>query len=98
MRARTGPKRVERGTTFLHVRIYNEARMRLFTGLDLGCDASENLRVLIERLRPAARIQWSPPEKLHVTTKFIGEWPEGRLEELKTALAALPGEPGIRGR
>jgi 2'-5' RNA ligase len=49
-----------------------------------------NLEGLIGRLRPAARIQWSPPANLHVTTKFIGEWPEPRLEELRTALAAVP--------
>lgn len=29
-------------------------------------------------------------ENLHITTKFIGEWPEGRLEDLKSALDAIP--------
>jgi 2'-5' RNA ligase len=64
--------------------------MRLFTGLDLPGDLAANLEELLRRLKPAARMQWSPPANLHVTTKFIGEWPEERLGELKAALAGLP--------
>ena len=64
--------------------------MRLFTGLDLPAEVAGNLERLLERLRPTARIAWSPPANLHITTKFIGEWPEERLGELKDVLAALP--------
>src|SRR5437016_7362946 len=75
--------------------------MRLFTGLDLPPDVIRNLEELVERLRPAARIQWSSPANLHVTTKFIGEWPEERLPELETALRGLasrdPVQVVIRG-
>ena len=71
--------------------------MRLFTGLDLP-GVVANLEELLRRLKPAARIQWSPPANLHVTTKFIGEWPEERLEELKAALAGLPGRDAVRVR
>jgi len=63
--------------------------MRLFIGLDLPVTVVANLQQLLERLRPTARIQWSPPENLHITTKFIGEWPEDRLGQLKAALEAL---------
>jgi RNA 2',3'-cyclic 3'-phosphodiesterase len=72
-----------------------KARMRLFTGLDLPTAVVDGLEQLLVRLRPAARIQWSPPANLHVTTKFIGEWPEERLDELKSALATLPGRAAI---
>ncbi len=65
--------------------------MRLFTGLDLPPEIAGRLADLLERLRPAARISWSPPGNLHITTKFIGEWPEDRLAELQTALRALAG-------
>ena len=41
------------------------------------------------RLRPLAKLQWIPLEKMHITTKFIGEWPEQRLGEMKAALAAV---------
>jgi 2'-5' RNA ligase len=64
--------------------------MRLFTALDLPGDAVRNLEQFLARLKPTARIQWSPPANLHITTKFIGEWPEERLGELKAALANLP--------
>ena len=63
--------------------------MRLFTGLDLPAEVVRNLEQLLGRLKPTARIQWSPPQNLHITTKFIGEWPEERLGELKDALAGL---------
>lgn len=47
---------------------------------------------LLDRLRPLAKLHWIPVEKLHITTKFIGEWPdkpEARLVELKGALSAV---------
>ncbi|HUJ20045.1 MAG TPA: RNA 2',3'-cyclic phosphodiesterase [Bryobacteraceae bacterium] len=69
--------------------------MRLFTGIDLSPDVVSNLEDLLRRLQPAARISWSPPRNLHITTKFIGEWPEERLAELKTALAGLPARSPI---
>jgi 2'-5' RNA ligase len=69
--------------------------MRLFVGLDLPVEVVRSLDELSSQLRPTARIQWSPAANLHVTTKFIGEWPEDRLEELKTALAALPAREAI---
>ena len=72
--------------------------MRLFTGLDLPGDVVANLEELLRRLKPTARIHWSPPANLHVTTKFIGEWPEARLDELKAALGGLPGRDAIRVR
>jgi len=63
--------------------------MRLFTGIALPADVSENLEWLIERLKPTAKIKWGRVANLHITTKFIGEWPESRLGELQRALAAL---------
>lgn len=69
--------------------------MRLFTGLDLPAEVVHNLEALLGQLRPAARIQWSPLANLHITTKFIGEWPEERLEELKTALGGIPARPPV---
>jgi RNA 2',3'-cyclic 3'-phosphodiesterase len=69
--------------------------MRLFTGLDLPADVLGNLERLLRRLKPAARIQWSPVENLHVTTKFIGHWPDERLGELKDALAAIGSRTAI---
>lgn len=64
--------------------------MRLFAGLDLPYEMRRNLELLLHLLKPKARIQWSPVANLHVTTKFIGEFPEERLDELKMALGAVP--------
>ena len=42
--------------------------MRLFTGLDLPEDVVGRLDLLLGELRPAARIGWSAPANLHITT------------------------------
>src|SRR5262245_12572159 len=64
--------------------------MRLFTALDLPDAIVRELERLVERLRPTARIHWSLPANMHITTKFIGEWPDARLEEVRQALAGMP--------
>jgi RNA 2',3'-cyclic 3'-phosphodiesterase len=75
--------------------------MRLFTAVELSAEVTENLRLLLDRLRPAAKLSWTRPENLHITTKFIGEWPEERLDEAKRALASVkssgPIAIGIHG-
>lgn len=63
--------------------------MRLFTGISLPEDVTANLSALIDRLRPTAQLRWSPVYNLHVTTKFIGEWPEERLQEMIDTLRPL---------
>jgi len=69
--------------------------MRLFTAIDLPSEIVNTLGALIARLKPTAVINWSPAENLHITTKFIGEWPDERLSELTAALRALPTRPDI---
>lgn len=49
-------------------------------------------------MRPAARVNWSPPSNLHITTKFIGELPEERLSDLRAGLAALPSRDPLHVR
>lgn len=72
--------------------------MRLFTALDLPYDVIAKLEDLLARLRPTAPIHWIPPRNLHITTKFIGNWPEARLDELKTKLGELPARDSIHAR
>jgi 2'-5' RNA ligase len=69
--------------------------MRLFTALDISDAVLATVEHLIERLKPTAGIKWSPPGNMHITTKFIGEWPEARLGELRDALGALPSYPAL---
>lgn len=64
--------------------------MRLFTGLEISPAVLDRMDALLKRLKPTARIQWSPIANLHITTKFIGEWPEDKLAELIQTLSAVP--------
>ncbi len=63
--------------------------LRLFAGLELPTHVAANLAALLDKLRPAAALRWSPAGNLHITTKFIGAFPEPRLSELKRALTAV---------
>jgi len=75
--------------------------LRLFTAIDIPPDIRAALAALLVRLRPLADLRWTPVEKLHITTKFIGEWPEERLDELKRNLSTVtcpaPVDIVIRG-
>jgi 2'-5' RNA ligase len=74
--------------------------LRLFTAIDIPPEVKDRLASLLDRLRPLAKLHWIPAEKLHITTKFIGEWPEERLDELNRTLTAVacpaPVEVAIR--
>jgi 2'-5' RNA ligase len=69
--------------------------MRLFTGIELPAEIASNLTRLIDVLRPTAHFKWTPAYNLHLTTKFIGEWPEDRLPELIEALKPVGGRRPI---
>jgi 2'-5' RNA ligase len=70
--------------------------LRLFTGIAAPQDVNTRLDELVQRLKPLARIRWSPASNFHITAKFIGAWPQARLEELKTALTSLRGSGVFR--
>jgi 2'-5' RNA ligase len=75
--------------------------MRLFTAIHLPSEILLRLERLISALRPEALVKWSPLDNLHVTTKFIGEWPEARVSELHQALGKVrrrqPFEVELKG-
>jgi RNA 2',3'-cyclic 3'-phosphodiesterase len=68
--------------------------VRLFVAIDIPEEVKARLQAFVDRLRPTAKLSWSPVHNLHVTTKFIGEWPESKLGEIEQALAAVP-PPGL---
>ena len=72
--------------------------MRLFVAIDIPDHVKECLHSFVSPLRPLAKLSWSPVDHLHITLKFIGEWPEERLGEMKDALKAMekPGPIGIQ--
>ena len=69
--------------------------MRLFTGIELPEEVREWLERLLMALRPAAHLKWSPVYNLHITLKFIGEWPEEKLPQLETALGSVVSRAAI---
>ena len=56
--------------------------MRLFTALELNSKVIAQLTELVRRLRPYSGIRWVHPLNMHVTLKYIGDWPGERLEEV----------------
>src|SRR5579884_2738357 len=69
--------------------------MRLFTGVDLPAQVTANLEQLLAELRPCAHVKWSPVYNLHITLKFIGEWPAPDLDKLQAALSTVGKRPNI---
>lgn len=57
--------------------------MRLFTGIEPSAAIIENLTPVLSEVRG------EPSANLHITTKFIGNWPEERLPELKDAIGRI---------
>ena len=48
-------------------------------------DGLNALEQAMRELRPLAPLNWSPVENLHITSKFIGEWPEASLASFPPA-------------
>ena len=68
--------------------------MRIFVALDIDPAIRERIARFLEGVRgfaPDAR--WVRPESLHLTLKFIGEQPEGRIEEIRRVLAGIEARP-----
>jgi 2'-5' RNA ligase len=67
--------------------------MRLFVALDIDAEIRRRIAQFMDGVRgfaPDAR--WVSAESLHITLKFIGEWPAERLDDLKRALAGVHGQ------
>jgi 2'-5' RNA ligase len=67
--------------------------MRLFVALDIDSEICRRIAQFmagVSGFAPDAR--WVSVDSLHVTLKFIGEWPAERLEELKHTLSEARGQ------
>jgi len=69
--------------------------MRLFIGLEIDSQICERIDLLTAQLKPLARLKWSPPENLHITTKFVGDWPGDRLADLCDRMPAAQQSPQV---
>src|SRR5688572_1119982 len=76
--------------------------MRLFVGIAIdsavaaaASTLSDELRRRAARLAPGARITWIPPERIHLTVRFIGEADEDRVTSVKEAMTAPLAAPAF---
>jgi 2'-5' RNA ligase len=68
--------------------------MRLFVAIDLEDAIRQRIVRFVDGVAGfAPDVRWMKPEALHLTLKFIGEFPEPKLEDLKSALAAVKSAP-----
>jgi 2'-5' RNA ligase len=64
--------------------------MRLFIALDIPQEVRERISAYVERVRPLCPdARWARVEGLHITLKFIGEFPDARVPEITQALASV---------
>lgn len=67
--------------------------MRLFIALDLDDTIRERIVRFLEGVRGfAPEARWVRPESLHVTLKFVGQWPNERLVEMQQVLRSISSE------
>src|SRR3954467_3420108 len=67
--------------------------MRLFIAIDLTDSIRDKIVRFVEGVSGfAPDVRWMRAEALHLTLKFIGEFPDAKLDELKAALAQVRSE------
>src|SRR5947207_11448491 len=68
--------------------------MRLFVAIDLDEPIRQKIVRFVEGVAGfAPEVRWMKPEALHLTLKFVGEFPETKLDGLKAALAGVKASP-----
>src|SRR5579864_9536489 len=71
--------------------------MRLFIAIEIAPEIREKITELISQMKPhLANAQWSRPEGLHITLKFLGNVPdelrkaiEDKLQKIETSSFSL---------
>lgn len=64
--------------------------VRLFVALNLSSTAQQAVQDTLEQIRghfPSRSVRWIPPDKIHLTLKFLGDVPVSQIEAIQTALA-----------
>lgn len=69
--------------------------MRLFVALELNSKVVMNLTELVRKLIPVAPVRWVHPQNMHVTLKYVGEWPPHRLDRVVRALSEVEASSPI---
>jgi 2'-5' RNA ligase len=64
--------------------------MRLFIALEILPEIREKVAEFVSRLKPhLANARWSRPEGLHITLKFLGNVPDGKLPSIEEKLRSI---------
>ena len=64
--------------------------LRTFIAIDLSAEVRASLGGLQDRLRGelgSRSVRWVQPQGIHLTLKFLGDTPQGQLDEIQRALA-----------
>lgn len=70
--------------------------MRLFVAMDIPEDVRSAISAIVAKLRPICpNARWVRIEGVHVTLKFIGETPDARVPEIRSALASIAPRSSI---
>jgi 2'-5' RNA ligase len=62
---------------------------RVFIAIDLSPDVRrwlENARSILKSGTPAGAVRWVDPDGIHITLKFLGEIPFGRIDAVRGAM------------
>lgn len=62
--------------------------MRVFLAVHPGEQLVRDLSARLDSWRDRLPVRWTRPDTWHLTLQFLGEWPQARLDDLQTALAA----------
>jgi 2'-5' RNA ligase len=69
--------------------------MRLFIAIELPPEIKQGIAKVQEQLRETgATANWTRPEGIHLTLKFLGEVEESRVDEIRNVLASAVGAKG----
>jgi 2'-5' RNA ligase len=66
-----------------------ESTLRAFIAIDLSPEVRRWLveaRALLEGKIPGGAVRWTDPDGIHVTLKFLGDTPAGRIGEIRSAM------------
>ena len=64
--------------------------MRLFVALEIPSAVRQNLATLLAFMRSITKEpRWVRAENLHVTLKFLGDTPEGKIDAIRSALSEI---------
>jgi 2'-5' RNA ligase len=73
--------------------------MRVFLAVSCGERWARELTTALDAWKsgrtPAMPLRWTRPDTWHLTLQFLGDWPENKLSDLKSALECVSGPTGF---